>query len=103
VTAFRAAGFPEEYAMSLQQINVLMPPAQRLAPGTAWIADVIGGFAAAAAARFAAWRRHLVLAAEERQRVRGRMELQAMATRYMATQPSFAKELLYACMNERDA
>jgi hypothetical protein len=86
--------------MSVQQINVLMLAAQRLAPGTAWIADAI---AAATAARFAAWRRRLARDAELRRCARARMEVQALAARYMTTQPSFAKELLYACMNERDA
>jgi hypothetical protein len=89
--------------MSVQQINVLMLAAQRLAPGTAWIADAIAGVAAATAARFAAWRRRLARDAELRRCARARMEVQALAARYMTTQPSFAKELLYACMNERDA
>ena len=89
--------------MSLQQINVLMPPVQRLAPGTAWIADTIATFVATMASQLAAWRKRLASNAALRRRARAHDELQALAARYMTTQPSFAKELLYACMNERDA
>jgi len=89
--------------MSMQQINVLSPPARRLAPGTVWAADAIAAFVAMLAQQIAAWRQGLRRRAEWRRRVRGEAELQALAARYMSTQPSFAKELLHAAMNERDA
>jgi hypothetical protein len=88
--------------MSQQQVNLLVSPAHRLAPGTARMAEAIASLAAAAALQLAAWRDRRARNAELRRRARGRAELQALAARYMATQPSFAKELLYAAMNERD-
>ena len=87
--------------MSVQKINVLVLPAHRLAPGTAWIADVVATQVAAFAARVAAWRERVAQEAQQRSRARDRRHLQVLAAHYMSSQPSFAKELLAASMNER--
>jgi hypothetical protein len=87
--------------MSVQKINVLVSPTHRLAPGAAWIADALADMVLHATARIDAWRRRAAEQSAARRFVREQGELQAMATRYMATQPSFAKELLHASMKER--
>jgi hypothetical protein len=101
-TALFVAVATGESTMSVQKINVLVLPTHRLAPGTAWIADAVAMHVAAVAARFAGWRQRAVVKARDRGIARDRHQLQILATRYMATQPSFAKELLSASMNELD-
>jgi hypothetical protein len=86
--------------MSVQKINVLVLPAHRLAPGTAWIADVVATQIAAVATRIAAWRERAAQEARQRSLARDRRRLQALASHYMSSQPSFAKELMSASMNE---
>jgi hypothetical protein len=86
--------------MSVQKINVLVLPAHRLAPGTAWLADVVATQVAALTARVAAWRERAAQEARQRSLARDRQRLQALASHYMTSQPSFAKELLSASMNE---
>ena len=89
-----------ESTMSVQKINVLVLPAHRLAPGTAWIADVVATQLAAFATRIAAWRERAAQEARQRGLARDRRHLQALAAQYMSSQPSFAKELWSASMNE---
>jgi hypothetical protein len=89
--------------MSVQKINVLLPPAHRLAPGAAWIADSLVALIVAAGARFAAWRVRAERDAAERRIARDRVQLQALAAHYMQTQPSFAKDLLSAAMQQRES
>jgi hypothetical protein len=88
--------------MSVQKINVLVLPAHRLAPGAAWIADAVAALVAGVLAQITAWRRRAAEESRTRNRVREQSRLQAMAWRYMATQPSFAKDLLWASMNQPD-
>lgn len=88
--------------MSVQKINVLVHPANRLAPGTAWIADALVALAASAGALVAGWRHRAAHDARARSLARDRRRLQLLAEHYMSTQPSFAKELMCAAMNETD-
>jgi hypothetical protein len=86
--------------MSVQKINVLVLPAHRLAPGTAWIADAVVALVTSSASLVAGWRKRAVLEARARSLARDRRRLQVLAAQYMSTQPSFAKELMSASMNE---
>jgi hypothetical protein len=88
--------------MSVQKINVLVPPVNRLAPGAAWIADAVVALAVSTGALVAGWRRRAAHEAKARSIARDRRRLQALAAHYMSTQPSFAKELMSASMNEID-
>jgi hypothetical protein len=100
--AFPVAVATEESAMSVQKINVLVHPANRLAPGAAWIADTVAALAVNAGALIAGWRQRAAEQAKARGIARDRLRLQLLAARYMSTQPSFAKELMSAAMNEVD-
>jgi hypothetical protein len=84
--------------MSVQKINVLVHPVNRLTPGAAWIADAVIAFAVSAAALVAGWRQRAAHEAKARSIARDRCDLQRLAAQYMATQPSFAKELMAVAM-----
>ena len=86
--------------MSVQKINVLVLPQHRLAPGAAWIADAVATLLQATAAQLARWREKAAAEAAARSLARDRRRLQLLAANYMSSQPSFAKELLAASMNE---
>ena len=88
--------------MSVQKINVLVHPVNRLAPGAAWIADALVALAVSAVALISGWRQRAAQEAKVRSIARDRRRLQVLAAHYMSTQPSFAKELMCAAMNERD-
>jgi hypothetical protein len=94
--------------MSMQKVSVLVPPLRQVPRGALWVADLVSwllGFnaevrsvlfvtAEAARARIAADR-------AVRREARDRAELIALATRYQASQPEFAKDLFAAANNDR--
>ncbi|MCE9660615.1 MAG: hypothetical protein K8R60_18970 [Burkholderiales bacterium] len=96
--------------MSVQKVNVLVPPLRAVPPAAAWAADAVawlfGGdprhpsglpaWLAAARARYVADRALRREAGE-------RMALIALAQRYEATQPEFAKDLFAAALADRQA
>lgn len=96
--------------MSVQKVNVLVPPLRPVPPGAAWAANVVGWvfgndprhpsglrlWVAAATARIRADR-------AARRDTDERMALIAMARRYEASQPEFAKDLLAAIQADRRA
>lgn len=94
--------------MSMQKVSVLVPPLRQVPRGALWVADLVSwllGFnaevrsilfvtAQAARARVAEDR-------AARRDARDRAELRALATRYQASQPEFAKDLFAAANNDR--
>ena len=94
--------------MSVQKLSVLVPPLRAVPPGAAWAANVVAWlfgtdprypsglslWRAAAIRRFRAVRAARRAASE-------RMALIAMARRYEATQPEFAKDLHAAARADR--
>ena len=88
--------------MSVQKINVLVHPVNRLAPGAAWLADAVLALAVSAGALVAGWRQRAAHEAKARSIARDRRRLQALAAHYMSSQPSFAMELTSVAMNEID-
>ena len=94
--------------MSVQKVNVLVPPLRAVPPGAAWAAAAVGWlfgqdahqstglstWIAAAKTRFAADRAMRRAAGE-------RMALVAMARRYESSQPEFAKDLFAAARSDR--
>lgn len=94
--------------MSVQKVNVLVPPLRAVPPGAAWAANVVGWvfgtdsrypsglklWAGALAARYRAGR-------AVRRETGERLALMAMARRYEASQPEFAKDLFAAARADR--
>ena len=93
--------------MSVQKVNVLVPPL-RTVPAAAWIGGVVSGlFGGDDRIRtgFSAWleavrARHAIERAA-RHDARSRMDLMALARRYESTQPEFAKDLYAAARSDR--
>ena len=94
--------------MSVQNVHVLVPPLRAVPPGAAWIANLVGwvfgadprhpsGLRLWAAAARAHWR----LARAARREAGERAALIAMARRYEASQPEFAKDLYAAALADR--
>jgi len=91
--------------MSVQNVNVLVPPLRAVPPGAAWVANLVGwvfgadprhpsGLRLWAAAATARWR-----AGRAARRAAGeRAALLAMARRYESSQPEFAKDLYAAAL-----
>jgi hypothetical protein len=98
----------QENAMSMQKILVMVPPRRAVPRGAVWFGAAAGLFAGHARVRsgMAAWleaaraKREVDRAA--RRHARQRSELIALARRYQATQPEFAKDLFAAASNDRD-
>jgi hypothetical protein len=86
--------------MSVQKINVLVHPVNRLAPGAAWIADAVVALAISAVALIAGWRQRAAHETKARRIARDRYRLQLLAASYMSSEPSFAKDLMSAAMND---
>ena len=83
--------------MSVQMVNVLVPPAVREPRGAVWIGYAVT--AALAAVRGA--RKNLRSTLAARRAAGERRALLAMASRYRASQPEFAKDLYAAACNDR--
>ena len=95
--------------MSVQKVSVMVPSLRSAPPGALVLADAVSwlfggnsqirtglpGWIAAVRGRFESGQR------AARQRARSREGLLALARRYEATQPEFAKDLFAAASNER--
>ena len=93
--------------MSVQKVNVLVPPLRAVPPAAAWIGSVVSGlFGGDDRIRtgFPAWleavRAKRAIERAARQDARSRMELMALARRYESTQPEFAKDLYAAARSD---
>ena len=95
--------------MSVLKVKVLVPPLRPVPPGAAWAANVVGwvfgfdrrfpsGLRLWAAAAKARWRANRAA----RRRAGERLALIAMAHRYEARQPEFAKDLYAAARADRE-
>ena len=94
--------------MSVQKVNVLVPPLRPVPPGAAWAANVVGwvfgsdprypsGLRLLAAAAKARWRADRAARREAGER----QALIAMARHYESSQPEFAKDLYAAAHADR--
>ena len=93
--------------MSVQKVNVLVPPLRPVPPAARWVANAVAWLFLDDPARpgLAGW----LAAARERRRAdraaqRGleeRMALLALARRYESSQPEFAKDLAAAARADR--
>ena len=94
--------------MSVLNVKVLVPPLRPVPPGAAWAANIVGwvfgidrrfpsGLRLWAAAAKAHWR----AARAARRRAGERLALMALARRYEASQPEFAKDLHAAALADR--
>jgi hypothetical protein len=95
--------------MSAQKVSVLVPPPRPVPPGAAWIANIVGwvfgsdprhpsGLRLWAAAAKARWRADRAARREAGER----LALVALARRYEASQPEFAKDLYAAARVDRE-
>ena len=89
--------------MSVQNTQVLVPPLRGIPPAAYWIADLAGWLFSASdaagsrlVARLDAQRVRRGVERELRREARSRAQLVALAHRYEATQPEFAKDLYAA-------
>jgi hypothetical protein len=94
--------------MSMQKVSVMIPPLRPVPRGALWVGQLaswlVGGDAGVRFARpvwFEAARAKLAVDRGARREARSRAELVALACRYQATQPEFAKDLLAAANNDR--
>jgi len=94
--------------MSMQKVSVMVPPVRPVPRGALWLGDAVSwlfGGDARVRSGFPAWieavRARLDVARAARAEARSRVELIALATRYQATQPEFAKDLFAAANNDR--
>ncbi len=83
------------------QSSLLSHRDDRLASASAARADAIASMLAGARRWFARWQAARLEAAVVRDRVRSEEDMMVMARRYMVSQPSFAKDLMAACQNDR--
>ena len=83
--------------MSVQKISVLVPPLRAVPDAAAVIADA----AAWLVARVETFAGNVAAAQREHREARSRALLIAMARRYEATQPGFAKDLYAAAADYR--
>ena len=94
--------------MSMQKVSVMVPPLRQVPPGAAWLANgvswLFGGDARVRTglpAWFEAVRAKVAVDHAARREAKSRAELVALACRYQATQPEFAKDLFAAANNDR--
>jgi hypothetical protein len=92
----------KEKAMSMQKVSVMVPPLRTVPRGAVWFGDAVSwlfGGDPRVRKGFSAW---IAVARAARQEASSRAALIALATRYQATQPEFAKDLFAAANNDRD-
>ena len=95
--------------MSMQKVSVMVPPLRPVPRGALWVGQLAAWLAGAGDARvrsglpvwFEAVRAKLAVDRGARREARSRTDLIALACRYQATQPEFAKDLLAAANNDR--
>jgi len=94
--------------MSVQEINVMVPPLPAEPRGAVWAGDVVAwlfGGDARVRSGLSVWveavRAKLAVDRAARRDARSRADLLALAGRYEATQPEFAKDLFAAANNDR--
>ena len=95
--------------MSMQKVSVMVPPFHHVPAGAPWVSHAVswlfGGDARVGSGLldwFEAVRAKLAVERDARREARGRADLIALACRYQATQPEFAKDLFAAASNDRD-
>ena len=95
--------------MSMQKVLVMVPPLRPEPPGAVWAGHAVswlfGGDARMRTGLPAWWeavRPKLAVDRAARREARGRTDLIALACRYQASQPEFAKDLFAAANNDRD-
>jgi len=95
--------------MSMQKVSVMVPPLRTVPRGALWLGDAVSwlsGGAARGRTGLPAWIEavgaRIAVARAARQEASSRAALIALATRYQATQPEFAKDLFAAANNDRD-
>jgi hypothetical protein len=96
--------------MSMQKVSVMVPPLRPVPPGAVWVGQLAAWLVGAGDARvrsglpvwFEAVRARIEVGRAARSEARGRADLIALARRYQATQPEFAKDLFAAASNDRD-
>jgi len=94
--------------MSMQKVSVMVPPLRPVPRGALWVGQLaawlVGGdatFGRGLPAWFEAVRAKLAVDRGARREARSRAELVALACRYQASQPEFAKDLLAAANTDR--
>jgi hypothetical protein len=95
--------------MSMQKVSVMVPPLRPIPRGAVWAGNAVSwlfGGDARVRSGLPVWleavRAKLAVDRAARREARSRAELIALACRYQATQPEFAKDLFAAANNERD-
>ena len=95
--------------MSMQKVSVMVPPLRPVPRGALWVGQLaawlVGGDARVGSGLldwFEAVRAKLAVERDARLEARGLADLIALACRYQATQPEFAKDLFAAASNDRD-
>ena len=94
--------------MSVQKLNVLVPPLRPVPPGAAWVASAIGWLfvndprSPGLATWLAAARERRRAARAVRRQLEERMALLALARSYESSQPEFAKDLAAAARADRE-
>jgi hypothetical protein len=98
----------QEKVMSVQKVSVLVPPLRAVPPAAAWAANAVswlfGGdprHPTGLPAWFAAARARHIAERTARREAGERTALVALAQRYQATQPEFAKDLFAAACSDR--
>jgi hypothetical protein len=99
----------QEKPMSMQKVSVLLPPLRQAPRGALWVGHAVGWLVGGDARLrqtlplwFEAVRARIAIDRAARRQARDRAELIALASRYQATQPEFAKDLFAAANNDRD-
>jgi len=94
--------------MSMQKVSVMVPPLRPVPRGALWVGHVAswlvgadGSVRSGLPGWYEAVRAKLAVDRGARRKARSRAELVALACRYQATQPEFAKDLLAAANNDR--
>ncbi len=95
--------------MTVQKISVMVPPLRPMPRGAVWAGAAVSWlFSGDTRVRsglpvwFEAIRARLAIDRAARRDARGRAELMALACRYQASQPEFAKDLFAAANNDKD-
>jgi len=95
--------------MSVQKINVLVPPLRPVPPGAAWAAEAIAWVFGTDPRRpslqhwLAAARARRLADRADRRAARDRQDVIALARRYESSQPEFAKDLFAAACTDHRA
>src|ERR1700741_3042087 len=104
--SFRSATAKEK-TMSVQKLNVLVPPLRPVPPGAAWVAGALAWLFVndprrpGLASWLAAARERRRVARAERRPLEDRVALLARARSYESSQPEFAKDLAAAARADR--